>query len=209
MDFVLEPLEVRVLGALMEKEVTTPEYYPLTLNSLVAACNQRSNREPVLVVQEEEVQDALERLRERGLIRDVSGAGHRVHKYGHRAGEAFNFDRREHALLCVLMLRGPQTVGELRGRTERMYAFDDLESVEAALGRLAERTPPLVVRLPRRPGEKESRYAHLLGGEVEVTPGAPQPVGAARLGPEERISRLEEEVANLRRQFEEFRRSFE
>src|ERR1022692_3418428 len=134
----LHPAEVRVLGALLEKEITTPEYYPLTVNALVNACNQKSNRDPVVNYEEEVVQQALAVLRHKGLAVRISGTGHRVEKYGHSLGERLNLGRRESAVLCVLMLRGPQTVGELRGRTERLYNFDDLESVENTLHRLAE-----------------------------------------------------------------------
>src|SRR5579859_569638 len=187
----LNDVEVRVLGALLEKDGTTPEYYPLSLNALCAACNQKSNREPVMSLDEDTVAAAIDSLRVKGLALDISGGEHRVHKYGHRMGEAFNFDRREQALMCVLMLRGPQTVGELRGRSERVYAFDGLADVEATLQRLAERTPPLVRKLPRRPSEKEQRFAHLLGGDVEISaPVAPSP--ERRPPPlEERITALE------------------
>ena len=143
----------------------------------------------------------------KGLAYDISGPALRVHKYSHRIGEVFNFDRREYAVLCVLMLRGPQTVGELRGRTDRLYTFDDLTTVEATLNRLAERTPPLVIKLVRQPGEKEPRFAHLLSGEPAVA--APQPVRESPPLLEERVIRLEEELARLRREFEDFRRSFE
>ena len=213
MDFVLDQVEVRVLGALMEKEMATPDYYPMTLNALLNACNQKSNREPVMALDESAVAVALQGLRDKGLSREVSGAGHRVRKYGHRMGEAFNFDRREEAVLCVLMLRGPQTVGELRGRTERMHHFDDLDGVEITLRRLEERETPLVVTLPRRPGEKEPRHAHLLAGEAEIpdTP-AVQMAAPASSGPnplEERVEQLEGELAELRREFEELRRTLE
>ena len=207
MDTVLDPVEVRVLGALLEKEATTPDYYPLTLNALRLASNQKSNRDPVMTLSEDELAAALQRLRERGLSREISGAGHRVRKYGHRLGEAFNFDRREQAVLCVLMLRGPQTVGEVRGRSERLYTFDDRAGVETTLHRLAERTPPLVVHLPRRASEKEARWAHLLSGEVEL-PERPEPAPVAASPLAERVSQLEEELAQLRQEFEEFRRQF-
>jgi len=208
MELLLSPAEARVLGSMVEKEATTPEYYPLSLNALCAACNQKSNREPVMSLTDADVAAAIERLRAKGLALDLSGGEHRVHKFAHRLGEVFNFDRREQAVLCVLLLRGPQTVGELRGRTERLHAFDDLSAVEAALTHLAERTPPLVRKLERQAGEKEPRYAHLLAGEPELRESpAPQP---ARVSPiEERILRVEEELAELRRQFEEFRRSFQ
>jgi uncharacterized protein YceH (UPF0502 family) len=208
MDLQLNDVEVRVLGALLEKDGTTPEYYPLSLNALCAACNQKSNREPVMSLDEDTVAAAIDSLRAKGLALDISGGEHRVHKYGHRLGEAFNFDRREHALMCVLMLRGPQTVGELRGRSERVYAFDGLADVEATLQRLAERTPPLVQKLARRPGEKEQRFAHLLGGDVEIS--APVTSLPERRPPlEERVTALETALSELTRQFEEFRKKFD
>ena len=208
MDLQLNPVEVRVLGAMLEKEAATPDYYPLTLNALCAACNQKSNRAPVMELSESLVAAAIEELRRKGLAREISGAGHRVHKFGHRLGEAFNLDRREQAVLCVLMLRGPQTTGEIRSRTDRMYEFDDLDAVESTLRRLAERTPPLAVELPRRPGEKEPRHAHLLSGEPDVAAEAPP--APVRTSPyEERLSRLEDELARLREEFEEFRGKFE
>src|SRR5215472_4867186 len=151
----LHPIEVRVLGALLEKDLTTPEYYPLTVNALLNACNQKSSREPVVNYDEGTVEQALDLLRNRGLVMKVSGAGHRVEKYAHRIGETYNFGRRELALLCVLMLRGAQTVGELRGRTERMHDFADMEEVESVLELLASRQPdPLVARAGR------GRWAH-------------------------------------------------
>ena len=208
MELRLDPVEARVLGALMEKEAATPEYYPLSLNALVAACNQKSNRDPVMSLEEAAVLVGLSRLCARGLALDISGAEHRVHKYSHRLGEVFNFDRREHAVLCLLLVRGPQTVGELRGRSERLYRFDDLDAVEAALRRLAERTPPLVTELPRRPGEKEPRFAHLLSGEVQ-TLKPPPATPEVRSPIEERMARLEADLAELRQQFDQFRKSFE
>lgn len=208
MDLQLNDVEVRVLGALLEKDGTTPEYYPLSLNALCAACNQKSNREPVMSLDEDTVAAAIDSLRAKGLALDISGGEHRVHKYGHRMGEAFNFDRREQALMCVLMLRGPQTVGELRGRSERVYAFDGLADVEATLQRLAERTPPLVRKLPRRPSEKEQRFAHLLGGDVEIS--SPVAASPERRPPlEERVTALETALSELTRQFEEFRKKFD
>ncbi len=205
---LLNEVEVRVLGSLVEKETATPEYYPLSLHALTAACNQKSNREPVMSLDENAVHAALESLRARGLTLDISGGDHRVHKYAHRLGEVFNFDRREQTLLCVLMLRGPQTVGELRGRSERLHNFDNVEDVESTLSRLAERTPPLVRKLPRHPGEKEPRFAHLLSGEVETAePAAPPQPRSSPL--EARVTQLESDLADLKRQFEAFRKSFE
>ena len=205
---LLNELEVRVLGALVEKETATPEYYPLSLHALTAACNQKSNREPVMSLDEDTVHDALDTLRAKGLTLDISGGDNRVHKYAHRLSEVFNFDRREQALLCVLMLRGPQTLGELRGRTERLHTFESLDEVESTLGRLAERTPPLAKKLARRPGEKEARFAHLLSGDVESA--EPASVPAPRSSPlEARIAQLESDLADLKRQFQDFRKSFE
>src|SRR3954466_6623637 len=181
----LDAVEVRVLGSLLEKEATTPEYYPLSLNALVNACNQKSNRDPVVNFDEETVDIALEGLRNKGLSSRISG-GSRVTKFEHRFTERCNLGRREEAVLCVLMLRGPQTVGELRGRTERLYNFDDLESVENTLQRLAEMG--FVKQLPRQAGYKESRWAQLLAGDVEVTEEAEAPGAERGRSDRERIS---------------------
>ena len=215
MDIQLNEIEVRVLGALLEKETTTPDYYPLSLNALINACNQKSNREPVMNLDEGAVREALDSLNGTGLAGPISSAESRVTKYAHRLQEAFNFDRRETALLCVLFLRGPQTPGELRGRTERMYRFDGLEAVESALHRLIEREPPLVKKLPRLPGTKESRYAHLLAGEMEAEVEL-NAVSEAAGCETERIARLEsevaalqQEIADLKQQFTDFRKQFE
>ena len=217
---MLSSTEARVLGALVEKEITTPDYYPLSLNALVNACNQRSNRDPVMNLDEEDVRQALDSLNRQGLAGARSGAESRVAKYEHRLPEAFNFDRRETAVLCVLLLRGPQTLGELRGRTERMHRFRDLDEVQSALHRLMERQPPLAKMLPRQPGTKESRYAHLLSGESEswgaLAESAAATPSAGISEAEERIARLESEVdtlrsefAELRQQFADFRKQFE
>jgi uncharacterized protein YceH (UPF0502 family) len=219
-EFQLDDAEARVLGALLEKEITTPEYYPLSLNALVNACNQKSNREPVVSYDEETVLQAIDRLREKSLALVSTGRESRVPKYLHRLSEKFNFDRRELAILCVLLLRGPQTPGELRGRTQRMYEFDDLEGVEATLSRLMEREPdPLVKRLARQPGTKESRYAHLLCGDVaDIYAGAApeRPPEQRPAVSDDRVAALEEEVRGLRQeirdlreQFAEFRKQFE
>jgi uncharacterized protein len=214
MDIELNEIEVRVLGALVEKETTTPDYYPMSLNALINACNQKSNREPVMNLDESTVREALDSLNAKGLAGPISTAESRVTKYAHRLPETFNFDRRETAILCVLFLRGPQTPGELRGRTERMYRFDGLEAVESVLHRLIEREPPLVKRLPRLPGAKESRYAHLLAGEVEA--GGELNAASDAGCDTERIARLESEVAalrnelaDLRQQLVDFRKQFE
>jgi uncharacterized protein len=215
---VLNEIEARVLGALLEKEITTPDYYPLSLNSLVNACNQKSNRDPVLTLDEDSVRDALRALHDNSLARSISAADSRVTKYEHRLQEAFNFDRREAALFCQLLLRGPQTPGELRTRSERMHRFDDLSEAQSALQRLMNREPPLVKVLARQPGTKEARYIHLLSGDAphwNSTPGREAP---AALQPEktDELSRLSVEMAELQRdmadlkqQFAAFRKQFE
>jgi len=167
----LSDAEVRVLGALIEKDITTPDYYPLSLNALVNGCNQKNNRDPVMMLDEEAVRGALDSLQAQGMAGSAGGADSRVTKYEHRLQEVFNFDRREIAVLCVLLLRGAQTPGELRGRAERMYRFEGLEDVHGALDRLGQREPPLVAVLPRQPGTKESRYMQLFSGDaVRVEP---------------------------------------
>jgi hypothetical protein len=204
---VLSAAQARVLGALVEKEVTTPEYYPLSLNALINACNQRSNREPVMNLDEEDVRLALRGLEDKGLAGAARADG-RVAKYEHRLGEAFNFTRAETALLCVLLLRGPQTPGELRGRTERLHRFEEIADVLAGLQKLMEREPSLAAVLPRQPGTKESRYAHLLSGPVEsiAAPASfaerPAMPAAASTVDEERIAQLEAAVEEMRRQLE-------
>jgi uncharacterized protein YceH (UPF0502 family) len=223
---LLNEAEVRVVGSLVEKQVTTPDYYPLTLNALVHACNQISNRDPVVHYDERTVTEAVESLRAKNLVYIFYGADSRVPKYKHMVREVLGLSPQELAALCVLMLRGPQTVGEIRGRTGRLHEFADLREVEATLEALAQRDEPLVVKLPRQAGRKEARYAHLLSGTpaVEEEPeDAPQaPTGGAarpsstRAGDPERVARLEAEVATLRveidemrRRFEEFRKQFE
>jgi uncharacterized protein len=215
---VLNEVEVRVLGALLEKDITTPDYYPLSLNALVNACNQKNNRDPVMSLDEAQVREALHGLQEKRLAGPAGGADSRVTKYEHRVQEVFNFTRAETALMCVLLLRGPQTPGELRGRTERIHRFEELSDVQSSLQRLIERDPPLVKMLPRQPGTKESRYAHLLAGDVAgFEAPAPESAGsAARRADDDRVARLEGEVAELRReiaelkqQVESFRKQFE
>ena len=218
MDITLTENEVRVLGALIEKDITTPEYYPLSLNALVNACNQKSNRDPVMQLDEDAVRDAVEGLQQDRLAGPAGGADSRVTKYEHRLQEVFNFTRPETAVLCVLLLRGPQTPGELRARGERMHRFEALEDVQSALQKLMQREPPLAKVLARQPGTKESRYAHLMAGDVGETMGPAQVGAAAERGSAEgeRIARLEEQVAELRRevggvkdQLERFRKQFE
>jgi uncharacterized protein YceH (UPF0502 family) len=216
---VLTPAEARVLGALIEKEVTTPEYYPLSLNALINACNQRSNREPVMNLDEEQVRQALHGLEDQHLGGRARSADGRVTKYEHWLGEAFNFSRAETALVCVLLLRGPQTPGELRSRTERLHRFDEISEVLAGLQKLMEREPSLVAILPRQPGTKESRYAHLLSGGVESFPvAAAEPAFVRReagqfaeqdAGHEERIAQLESTVAEMRREMAALRQKID
>lgn len=209
----LSEVEMRVLGALVEKEATTPEYYPLSLNALVNACNQKSNREPVMSLDEESVRHALRSLSDQALVRSAGGDS-RVAKFEHRLNELYNFHRHEIALLCVLLLRGPQTPGELRTRAERMYAFEDLDGVHSALNLLMRREPPLVKVLPRQAGTKEARYMHLLGGGA--APPLPTnddrifgaPAGNSASANAERIAQLEEEVSVLRRELETLREQF-
>jgi hypothetical protein len=200
-----------VLGALLEKEITTPEYYPMSLNALVNACNQKSNRDPVVSYDDDTVEDAIAALKPKGLMLTITGAGSRVAKYAHRLSEKLNLGRRETAILCELMVRGPQTVGELKNRADRMHSFGDLQEVESVLERMSE----LVAKLPRRPGEKEQRYAHLLSGEPQSTEAFE---GAAEVHPqradriaalESETARLREELVDLKRQFADFRRQFE
>jgi uncharacterized protein len=201
----LDQIQLRVLGALIEKEITTPENYPLSLNALINACNQRSSRDPVLDLDEEQVRQALHSLEDLALTTPVRDA--RVPKYEHRARTVFNLRRDETAVLCLLMLRGPQTPGELRSRADRLYTFDDLAAVQSTLERLAARTPgesasetgPLTTLLPRQPGSREARYAHLLGGPPDLSAHHPGPPERAEAGAAQtdRLARLEAEVAAL------------
>jgi uncharacterized protein YceH (UPF0502 family) len=220
MNIILNDVETRVLGSLVEKDVTTPDYYPLSLNALVNACNQKNNRDPVMNLDEGAVREALSTLQEKRLAGPTGSADSRVTKYEHRLQEAFNFTRGETAVLCVLLLRGPQTPGELRGRTERMHRFEDLTEVQSTLQRLMQRDPPLVRVLPRQPGTKESRYKHLLGGDVvDAADVAQAPSSAFVAGSShetDRITHLENEVADLRnevadlkQQLASFRKQFE
>jgi uncharacterized protein len=202
MTLELTEVEVRVLGALVEKETTTPEYYPLSLNALINACNQKSNRDPVMTLDEEAARKALRSLTEQALARGASGDS-RVVKFEHRLNELYNFHRHEMAVLCALMLRGPQTPGELRARAERMYAFEDLDAVHAALNLLMRREPPLVKVLPRQAGTKESRYMHLLSGDA-----APVERVAVEDASGDRIRELEDEIGELRRELQALREQF-
>ena len=218
---VLNEAEARVLGSLVEKQVTTPEYYPLTLNSLTLACNQKNNRTPVTSYSETEVAHALETLREKNLAYVFYGSTSRVPKYKHVLPEVMHLSQPELALVCVLLLRGPQTPGELATRGYRLYEFSGLEEVESTLNSLISREPdPLVTRLPRQPGQKEARYAHLLSGEVSIDlisdDAAPTrsrgrvDIQADRMATlEAEVERLRGEVLTLKEQFEVFKKQFE
>jgi len=193
----ITPIEARVLGSLIEKEISTPEYYPLSLNALVNASNQKSNREPVMHLEEQEVRDALRALEDQQLAGPARGAEGRVTKYEHRLQEVFNFTRGETAILCELLLRGPQTGGELRNRTERLYRFEEIQDVLSTLERLAGREPPLAAVLPRLPGAREVRYTQLLSAEP-VLPEAPRSEPGPVAATDARLLQLESEVARLR-----------
>jgi len=221
MDILLSEVEARVLGSLIEKELTTPEYYPLSLNALVHACNQKSNRDPYMSLDEDAVRQALRGLEKKGLAGPADNMESRVSKFEHRLQEAYNFTRHEIAILCELLLRGPQTPGELRSRADRMHTFEDLGIVQSTLQRLMKREPPLVKVLPKQPGTKEARYAHLLCGDVVGWEPAPESGGttsSTTAGSQngDRITRLEAEVSSLREQVAElkqqlaaFRKQFE
>ena len=200
MDHILNDAEVRVLGSLIEKEITTPDYYPLSLNALMNACNQSSNRNPVTRFDEASVARAVDSLREKKLVHFVDRSESRVTKYRHVLYEAMSLSRPAIAVMCVLMLRGPQTVGEIRTRTNRLYDFASLEQVETTLNALMSGESPFIVRLPRQTGQKEVRYAHLLCGEVTLTEPGPEL---------DRLGKLEKEVEDLKKQFDEFRKQFE
>jgi uncharacterized protein YceH (UPF0502 family) len=220
---ILNEIEARVIGALIEKQVTTPEYYPLTLNALTHACNQTSNRDPVVAYDDKTVAHALETLREKNLAYVFYGSESRVPKYKQMLADIYHLTEPERAVLCVLLLRGAQTVGELRGRTNRLYDFNDLAEVEAALESLMTREdePPLVVRLPRQSGQKEARYAHLLAGDVVVeeedaqAPRAERAVRPPKVDNEKlaeltaQVEELRRELAELRQQFDSFKKQFE
>jgi len=203
-DILLNETEARILGALIEKDITTPDYYPLSLNALVNACNQKNNRDPVMNLDENAVRDALAGLQEMRLAGPASGADSRVTKYEHRLQEVFNFTRGETALLCVLLLRGAQTPGELRGRTERMHRFESLDDVHSSLQKLIDRQPSLARVLPRQPGTKESRYMHMLSGDAGMPQSEPEAASSNAVTPPvvrvdgDRIARLEQEIAELR-----------
>jgi uncharacterized protein YceH (UPF0502 family) len=200
-----------VLGSLIEKDMTTPDYYPLSVNSLMTACNQKTNREPVTDYDEETVRDGLRELEERDLAEPRFDS--RVPKYAHRVSYTLNLNNRELALICVLLLRGPQTLNELRDRTQRMYAFDDLDAVENSLRKLSERNVPMTVFLGKQPGQREPRWMHLMGGPVSAETlaelAAPAPAVARTGELEIRVTKLEAEVHELKERFAAFRRQFE
>jgi uncharacterized protein len=210
----LSDIETRVLGALIEKDITTPDYYPLSLNALVNACNQKNNREPVMTLNEDQVRASLESLQQQRLAGPARGADSRVTKYEHRLQEVFNFTRGEIAIICVLLLRGSQTPGELRGRTERMFRFEELSDVLSTLQRLGQRESPLVKQLPRQPGTKEARFAQLFSGDVEgFAPGTEVEThssheSSGRAPSSERVSQLEEEVKVLRQEVSDLKEQF-
>jgi uncharacterized protein YceH (UPF0502 family) len=221
----LTDIEARVLGSLIEKDITTPDYYPLSLNALVNACNQKNNRDPVMTLDEETVRAVLSTLQEKRVAGPAGGADSRVPKYEHRLQEVFNFDRREIAIICVLLLRGPQTPGELRSRTDRMYHFEALDDVVSTLDRLNQRDTPLAKVLPRQPGTKESRYMHLFSAEpaaqdanqnvarallpVNLTTSAPASVPDRLAQLEEDVTRLRQELSEVQQQLATFRKQFE
>ncbi len=190
----------------MEKEVTTPDYYPLSLNALVHACNQKNSRDPVVEYDEQTVMEALERLRQRGLAGTITGAGMRVPKHRQRLTERLNLGRREAALLCVLMLRGAQTPGELRARSAPLYEFSDVEEVVSCLERMQQQTPPLVAILPRQPGSREHRYVHLLSGPPPASAETPAALPTSAPARRDRLAALEAELAALRAEIDEIKR---
>lgn len=209
MNPLLTAIEARVVGALVEKEITTPDYYPLSLNALMNACNQRSNREPAMNLDEDAVRQALHALEEKRLAGRARGADGRVPKYEHWLQEAFNFTRGEVAAVCVLLLRGPQTAGEIRGRSDRLFRFEELSDVQSTLQRLMEREPPLVKVLPRQAGTKEARYTHLFSGDADVF-DEPLPSPARTItGQSKSIARLEASVATLQSDIAEIKQQLE
>ncbi len=204
MDIVLNTMEARILGCLIEKELTTPEYYPLSLNALTNACNQKTNRRPVLSLEEPDVLKGLEGLRQKGLARETHTSGSRVTKYVHELLSQFDLSKPEVAVICELMLRGPQTPGELRSNTERMAPFGNIGEIEETLHALMEHVPPLVTRLPKEAGRKEARYAHLFSHQ-DVEEKAVHDIHAKA---DETIARLEGEIAQIKIELEELRQEF-
>lgn len=211
MAIMLDDREIRILGCLIEKELTTSEYYPLSLNSLTNACNQKSNRNPVISYDEAVVEQGLERLQSKGLVRKTLTAGSRVDKYLHTLLDKFDLSKQEMAVLCELMLRGSQTAGEIRSRADRMSSFENLDKVEETLRGLMDHDPALVILLPREPGRKERRYTHLLtttGNTVAADADQPAAPSAPQVSADERIRRMEEELAKLRNEIEELKLAF-
>lgn len=204
----LNELETRIVGCLVEKQLTTPEYYPLTLNALVAACNQKTNREPVTNYGETDIERALDVLRDKNLVYVFYGSASRVPKYKHMLPSVYELDDRETALVSVLMLRGAQTIGELNQRTGRLYEFSGLNEISDTLDNLAKREEPIVFRLERQPGQKEARYAHLLSGAIDIESYARESANA-QMPRADRIAELEKEIENLKSEFNAFRETFE
>jgi uncharacterized protein len=215
----LNEVETRILGALVEKQLTTPEYYPLTLNALVTACNQKNNREPVTSYDEQTVTRSIENLRDRNLVYVFYGSTSRVPKYKHMLPSVYDLNPAETAVMCVMMLRGPQTLGELRGRTERLHQFEGLGEVQETLDSLIRRDEPLVTKIERQPGQKEARFASLISGDIDLeafaanattsrqSSGSPGSERIEKL--EAEITLLREEVAELRASVDEFKKQFE
>ena len=213
MDILLNSIEARILGCMIEKQITTPDYYPLSLNSLTNACNQKSNRDPVVSFDDTVVVKGLDSLQDKGLSEKLYKADSRVPKYQHNFDKSLNLSRREVAVLCELMLRGPQTLGELRNRCERMHKFENIHEIEEVLAELKSRDNPMVTKLPRQPGRKESRYMHLLSGEPEIQEtesSVPEESARQEVRAEnERIARLEEELSRLGKDFDSFKKEYE
>lgn len=209
MSTIINETEARVLGSLVEKQLTTPEYYPLTLNALIAACNQKSNRDPVMSLDETAVLTAIDSLRDKNLVYLFYGSTSRTVKYKHMLPNVLELDPAGTAIIALLLLRGPQTAGELRGRSDRLYEFGGIGEVQEALDELARRTEPLVMKLERQPGQKEARYAHLLSGEIDIE-SLPQRSErpAAGGGSNERIEKLEQEVQRLSTELESLQETF-
>ena len=205
----LSEIEVRIIGALIEKQLTTPEYYPLTLNALVGACNQKTNRDPVMSLNDETVEKTLDVLRDKNIVYVFYGSTSRVPKYKQMFPNVYETDERETAVMCVLLLRGAQTLGELRERTSRLYEFSGLGEVGETLDGLQKKDAPLIVKLERQAGQKEARFAHLLSGEVSAADFPAKTIAASSAAGNERIEKLETELTNLRTEFDEFRNSFE
>lgn len=206
----LSETEVRVLGSLVEKQLTTPEYYPLTMNALIAACNQKSNRDPVMTLGEPEIQAAVDRMRDLSLVYLFYGSGSRTVKYKHMLPSIYELDPAGTAVIAVLMLRGAQTIGEIRDRTGRMFEFRDLNGVQAALDDLTKRDEPLIVKLERQSGQKEGRYAHLLSGEIDVTKiSVASERSSGSSASNDRVAKLEGEVGRLSSELAEFKSIFE